>query len=64
MISIEKLRRIDSVNTEHLSDDELLAIRQSFYEFGQLMFDDWQEQKFGSKNPTGSLTNNVDEHTI
>ena len=64
MIGIETLRRIDPVNTAHLSDEELIAIRQSFYEFGGLMFDDWHEQKFGSKSPIGSLTNQSDKHTI
>jgi len=55
MISLDTLRKIDP-QAEHLSDDELEKIRLSFYEFGQLMFEDWQEQKFGSKNPIGSLT--------
>ena len=63
MISIESLRKIDP-ETAHLSDEELEKIRQSFYEFGQLMFDDWHEQKFGSKSPVGSLTNKLEHHTI
>jgi hypothetical protein len=63
MISIESLRIIDP-ETSNLTDEELEKIRQSFYDFGQLIFDDWHEQKFGSKNPTGSLTNKTEEHTI
>jgi hypothetical protein len=56
MLSLESLRKIDH-GTAHLTDDELEKIRQSFYDFGQLMFDDWYEQKFDSKNPIGLLTN-------
>lgn len=56
MISIDALRKIDAANTAHLTDEELQSIRQSFYDFGQLVFDDWHEQKFGSKSPVGSLT--------
>jgi hypothetical protein len=56
MLSIEALRKIDAVNTVNLTDEELVDIRKSFYEFGQLMFDDWHEQKFGSKSPVGVLT--------
>lgn len=55
MLSLESLKKIDP-EIAHLSDDELTKIRQSFYDFGQLMFDDWYQQKFGSKNPIGSLT--------
>jgi hypothetical protein len=57
VISLEKLRKIDPDTTYNLTDEELNGIRQSFYEFGQLMFDDWHDQKFGSKSPVGSLTN-------
>ncbi len=64
MLSIESLRKIDPSNTAHLTDEELQDIRQSFYDFGQLMFDDWHEQNFGSKSPVGSLTNKSEEHTM
>lgn len=64
MLSIESLRKIDKLNTAHLTDEELITIRDSFYDFGQLMFDDWHEQKFGSKSPVGLLTNKLEEHTI
>ena len=56
MISLNTIRKIDP-EVINLTDDEIEKIRQSFYDFGQLMFDDWYEQKFGSKNPIGSLTN-------
>lgn len=55
---------IDPELTSSISDNELEAIRNSFYDFGQLMFDDWHEQKFGSKSPVGSLTNKLEEHTM
>jgi len=64
MLSIQSLRKIDSLNTAHLTDEELEAIRDSFYDFGQLMFDDWYEQKFSSKSPIGSLTDTDKQHTI
>ena len=64
MISIDALKRIDPLNTAHLTDEELESIRKSFYDFGQLMFDDWHEQKFGSKSPIGSLTHESEKHTI
>ena len=56
MLSIEALRKIDPSNTINLTDKEIEDIRQSFYDFGQLIFEDWKEVKFGSKNPVGSLT--------
>lgn len=63
MISLDQLRKIDP-DTNHLTDDEFEKIRQSFYDFGQLIFEDWQEQKFGSKNPIGSLTAEQEGHTM
>jgi hypothetical protein len=64
MLSLESIRKIDTVNTTHLTDEELDSIRKSFYDFGRLMFEDWLEQKFGSKYPIGSLTNEQDKHKI
>ena len=64
MLSLESLRKIDPENTSHLTDEELEGIRKSFYEFGQLMFDDWHDQKFGSKSPVGLFTNKLEKHTI
>jgi hypothetical protein len=63
VISLGKLRKIDA-SMKDFTDDELKSIRDSFYELGQLMFEDWHEQKFGSKFPLGSLTSNEQEHTI
>jgi hypothetical protein len=63
MISLEKLRKID-VKISDLTDDELEKIRQSFYDFGQLVFEDWHEQKFGSKYPTSSFPNKQIEDKI
>ena len=64
MININKIRNIDKVNTSHLDDKELEILYESFYDLGQLIFDDWYEQRFGSKFPVGSLTTNKEEHTI
>ena len=50
MISLAKIRKIDP-EVASLTDDELEKVRQSFYDFGQLIFEDWKEQKFGSKYP-------------
>ncbi len=55
MISLEKIRQIDP-ETKHLTDEELEKVRDSFYEFGQLVFEDWCAQKFGPKSPIGLLT--------
>ncbi len=63
MLSLESLRRIDPT-TAQLTNEELEQIRLSFYEFGQLIFDDWKEQKFGSKFPIGSLTAQEEEDTM
>ncbi len=54
MLSIEQLRKIDSKLT-HLSNDEILEIRDSFYDLGQLIFDDWLENGGGSKYPVRVL---------
>lgn len=64
MLSIEALRKIDPSETLNFTDEELEAIRKSFYEFGQLIFEDWHEQKFGSKSPVGLLTNKQEEYKI
>ncbi len=63
MLSLESLRRKDPT-LAHLKDEELEQIRLAFYELAQLMFDDWKDQKFGSKFPIGSLTSNEDKHTL
>lgn len=56
MLSILSLRKIDTKNTADLTDAELESIKVSLYELGQLIFEDWYEQKNSSKSPVGSLT--------
>ena len=63
MIGLDKLRKIEP-DIAQLTDSELEEIRQSFYDFGQLIFEDWLEQKFGSKYPIGSFTNEQDKSKI
>ena len=52
MLSLEKLRKIDPKT--HLSDEEVLEIRDSLYDLGNIVFDDWLENG-GSKYPTRVL---------
>lgn len=63
MLSIESIRKIDH-SVSILTDKEIEDIRDSLYDFGQLIFEDWHEQKFGSKYPIGSLTSNEEKHII
>ena len=63
MLSLDKMRKVDP-QMEKLTDEELKAIRQSFYELGNLIFDDWCEQKFGSKNPVGDIGNSKNKGKI
>ena len=63
MIGIAQIRKIDP-SLLNLTDKEIEDIRDSFYDFGQLMFEDWHEQKFGSKYPIWSLTNKQERDTI
>ncbi len=44
MLSIEKLRKIDP-EVDHLTDEEIIKIRIEFESLGQLIFDDWIDQK-------------------
>ncbi|MFZ3020299.1 MAG: hypothetical protein WA051_02150 [Minisyncoccia bacterium] len=64
MLSLKKLKEIDPINTEHLIDVDLEAVRNNLYDLAQLMFDVWYEEKFGSKNPLGLLVNNGDNNKI
>lgn len=54
MLTIDKLRKIDST-LETISDEELLSVRDRFYDLGRLIFDDWLENKVGSKYPARVL---------
>lgn len=53
MLSLNQLRKIDP-ELRNLSDDEVLKIRDSFYELGQIIYEDWGANG-GSKNPVGGL---------
>ena len=44
MISLEKLREIDP-ELKNLSDEEIIKIRDKFYELGEFMFDVWLKEK-------------------
>lgn len=63
VITLTTLRKIDPT-LSHVTDEELENIRKSFYDFGELIFEDWKQQKFDSKFPVRSLTDKPDEHTI
>lgn len=54
MLSIERLRKIDP-SLAHLSDDEIVEIRETLYDLGQLIFDDWLENEAVSKYPVRVL---------
>lgn len=54
MLSPEQLKKIDPA-LAHLSDDEVLEVRDSLYDLGQLMFDDWLETEVVSKYPVRVL---------
>ena len=49
MLTPEQLKKIDPEVS--LTDEELLEVRDSFYDLGQLIFEDWLEKAGGSKYP-------------
>lgn len=53
MISLKQFRKIDP-ELSNLSDEEMDKILGSFYELGQIIYEDWLENS-GSKNPIGVL---------
>jgi hypothetical protein len=63
MLSIEKLRKIDPA-LAHLTDDEIIEIRDTLYDLGQLIFDDWLENDAVSKYPVGVLQRLKDGNKI
>ena len=63
MLSVEQLRKIDP-DLAHLSDDEVLRVRNTFYELGQIMYEDWEAQRGGSKNPFGGLQDSTENGTL
>jgi hypothetical protein len=54
MLSLTQLRKIDPA-LAHLSDDEIIEVRDSLYDLGGLVFDDWLENGEGSKYPVRFL---------
>lgn len=48
MLSIEQLRLVDST-LKNLTDEELEEIRKELYDLGQLIWDDWLEEKINRK---------------
>ena len=63
MLSPEHLRRIDH-NLSHLTDDEIVKIRDSLYDLGRLIFDDWIQNNAGSKYPVRVLQRLADGNRI
>lgn len=57
------MRKIDPT-LSHLTDEELENIQKALYDMGQLIFEDWHEQKFDSKNPIGTLENPNNKNKI
>lgn len=55
MITLEQCRKIEP-DLEKLSDEEVTKIRNLMYGLGQLIYETWDEERSGSKNPLGSLT--------
>lgn len=54
MLSLEQIRKINP-EFQKSSDAEIIKVRDSLYELGQLIFDDWIMNKDGSKYPDGIL---------
>ena len=63
MLSVEQLRKIDP-ELKHLSDDEVLQVCNTFYALGQIMYEDWEAQRGGSKNPFGVLQDSTESGTL
>ena len=55
-MNLESFRKTDP-ELGGVSNKEVEEIRQYFYDFGQIIFEQWCEDKFGSKNPLGSIHN-------
>lgn len=54
MLPIEQLKKKDP-NLTDLPDDEIIKIRDLFYDLGTLIFDDWVRSKGSSNYPLGDL---------
>ena len=55
MLSLNQIKKIDPTLGE-LTEEDAEKIRHAFYELAQLIFEDWYDEKNGSKNPRGLLT--------
>lgn len=53
MLSVEQLRKIDP-DLNKLSDEEVLQVRDIFYDLGQIIYEDYSKKE-DSKNPVGVL---------
>jgi hypothetical protein len=62
-ISLARLRKIDP-EVVNLTDKELTEVRDAFYELGDLIFEDWCEQKFDSKFPIGDNNSHKEKGKI
>jgi len=58
MISLDECRKIQPELAD-LPDEEVSKIRELLYGLGQLVFETWHEEKSGSKNQLGSLTDST-----
>ena len=56
MLTPEQCRQIDP-QLNRLSDEELTKVRNALYKLGQIIFDDWLTEAYGSKYPVGVLRN-------
>jgi hypothetical protein len=63
MLSLEQIRKIDS-NFSNVTDAELIKVRDSLYELGQLIFDDWTINKDGSKYPDRILRKLTEDNKL
>ena len=45
MIPIEDLRKLLPEDAHNMTDEELIKLREQFYDMGQLIFDDWLENR-------------------
>ena len=52
MLSLSALKKSDP-DLAPLTDEEIEQVRESFYAFGELIFEQWCKDKLGSKNPAG-----------
>ena len=63
MLTLEQCRQIDP-DLSKLSDEELAKIRDALYKLGQIIFDDWLTETYGSKYPVGVLRNSEGRNKI